>query len=322
MASMEEMSYVSMAVYGVLGLFVLVVFFSSWFTVEQQTAGVIERFGKFVRIATAGLNMKIPIIEQVAGRPSLRVQQLDVKVETKTQDNVFVHVLVSVQYFVLADKVHEAFYKLTDPEKQITSFVFDVVRSSVPKIKLDDVFEKKDDIGNAVKEELTNVMDDYGYNIVKALVTDIDPDAKVKESMNAINAAQRLRAAAQEQGEADKIILVKKAEAESESKKLQGEGIAGQRKAIIEGLRESVEQFKESVPGTSAQDVMQLVLLTQYFDTLKEIGASARSNTILIPHSPSSLTDLSEQMRNAMITAGQVHTNGLDKDGEVKAVTN
>ena len=318
---MEDMSLFSMIVYGVFGLFALVVFFSSWFTVEQQTTAVIERFGKFVRIATAGLNIKLPIIEQIAGRPNLRVQQLDVKVETKTQDNVFVHVVVSVQFFVLKEKVYDAFYRLTNPTKQITSFVFDVVRSSVPKIKLDDVFEKKDDIGDAVKKELTEVMDDYGYNIVKALVTDIDPDPKVKESMNAINAAQRLRAAAQEQGEAEKVILVKKAEAESESKILQGKGIAGQRREIIAGLRDSVEQFKESVQGATSQDVMQLVLLNQYFDVLKDIGASNRSTTILLPHSPGVVKELGEQIRDSFIVAEQVKGNGLDKYSKVASVS-
>src|SRR5262249_269940 len=195
------------------------------------------------------------------------------------------------------------FYKLADPATQITAFVFDVVRARVPQNKLDDVFERKDEIAIAVKGELTQVMDDFGYGIVKALVTDIDPDHKVKEAMNEINAAQRLRVAANEKGEAERILKVKAAQAEAESKALQGKGIADQRKAIVDGLRESVDEFQRSVPGTSAQDVMNLVLMTQYFDTLKEIGATSVSNTILIPHSPGSLTDLTSQMRTAMMTA-------------------
>ena len=295
--------YIALGVVGFLSLLTLIF---SFFTVGQQTAAVTQRFGKFVRVATSGLNFKMPWIDWVAGRINLRVQQLDVKVETKTEDNVFVQFVVSVQYFVIPDKVYEAFYKLDDPTKQITSFVFDVVRARVPKIKLDDVFDKKDEIADAVKGELAQVMDDFGYGIVKALVTDIDPDDKVKQSMNEINAAQRLRMAASEKGEADRILKVKAAEAEAQSKALQGKGIADQRRAIVDGLRESVAEFEKAVPGATAQDVMNLVLMTQYFDTLKDVAGSSRTNTILIPHSPGALSDLSAQMRNAMITADQV----------------
>lgn len=293
---------------------VLLFLFTGFFTVKQQTAAIVERFGRFKRIAKAGLNFKIPIIDKVAGRISLRVQQLDVRVETKTKDNVFVNVIVSVQFFVIPEKVVDAFYKLQNAEAQITSYVYDVVRARVPNIILDDVFETKDDIAQAVKLELEQIMDDFGYGIVKALVTDIDPDAKVKASMNEINAAQRLRVAAVEQAEADKIRVVKAAEAEAESKALQGKGIADQRTAIVNGLQDSVSQFQGSVVGTSAQEVMNLVLMTQYFDTLKDVGLSSNSNTILIPHSPSGMNDISEQLRNAMITANEVskkspHTN-------------
>ncbi len=282
----------------------------AFFVVRQQTAAVVQRFGKFTRVAKPGLNLKVPLIDWVAGRVNLRVQQLDVCVETKTEDNVFVKVVVSVQYFVLPEKVFDAFYKLNEPEQQIMAFVFDVVRARVPRIKLDDVFEKKDEIADAVKSELAQVMDDFGYGIVKALVTDIDPDEKVKKSMNEINAAQRMRVAAAEKGEADRILRVKAAEAEAQSKALQGKGIADQRKAIVDGLRESVDGFQKSVPGTSAQDVMNLVLMTQYFDTLKDLGASSPTNTILIPHSPGHMADLAEQMRNAIITANQVPSSG------------
>lgn len=280
------------------------------FIVRQQTSAIVERFGRFKRIAPAGLNIKIPLIDRISGRLSLRIQQLDVRIETKTKDNVFVVCVVSVQYHVLPDKAVDAFYKLQNPREQITSYVFDTVRARVPAISLDDVFEKKDDIAQAVKTELDAVMDDFGYGIIKALVTDIDPDAKVKESMNEINAAQRLRVAAVEQAEADKIRVVKAAEGEAESKALQGKGIADQRKAIIDGLKESVENFQSSVGGTSAQDVMNLVLMTQYFDTLKDIGLSSKSNTIMIPHSPGGMGDISEQMRNAVITANEVSFAG------------
>lgn len=295
---------------GALVFFLLVGFvvivFTGLFTVRQQTAAIIERFGKFKRIAGAGLNFKIPLIDRIAGRMSLRVQQLDVRVETKTKDNVFVFVIVSVQYFVIPDKVIDAFYKLQNADAQITSYVYDVVRARVPSILLDQVFETKDDIAQAVKIELEQIMDDFGYGIVKTLVTDIDPDAKVKASMNEINAAQRLRVAAVEQAEADKIRVVKAAEAEAESKALQGKGVADQRTAIVNGLKQSVAQFQNDVHGTSAHDVMNLVLMTQYFDTLKDVGLSSNSNTILIPHSPSGMNDIAEQLRNAMITANEV----------------
>lgn len=288
---------VALVLFVVLGPFVVT---------EQQTLKAIQRFGQFKRFAKPGLSFKWPLIEGVAGTVTLRLAQLNVKAETKTEDNVFVHLHVAVQYKVVESKAYESFYQLEDAQKQITAFVFDVVRARVPKIKLDDVFEKKDEIANAVRDELAHQMDEFGYLIVKALVTDVEPDAKVKEAMNEINAAQRMRVAATEKGEADRILKVKAAEAEAQSKALQGKGIADQRRAIVDGLRDSVDEFQRSVPGASAHDVMNLVLMTQYFDTLKEIGAASATNTILIPHSPGALTDLSEQMRNAMIQADQV----------------
>jgi regulator of protease activity HflC (stomatin/prohibitin superfamily) len=296
-----------MTVLGVGGLIVvaIAVFVSTFYTVDQRSTAIVQRFGKFVREAGPGIRARIPFIDRVVGRVNLRVQQLDVEIETKTEDNVFVRMVVAVQYYVLPEKVYDAFYKLDNAHRQITSFVFDVVRAQVPKIKLDDVFEKKDDIANIVMSELAQVMEGFGYGILKALVTDIDPDAKVKESMNEINAAQRMRVAATERGEADRILKVKAAEGEAQAKALQGRGIADQRQAIVAGLRDSVDEFRKSVPGTTAKDVMNLVLMTQYFDMLKEIGASSRTNAILIPHSPGNLTTLTEQMRNAMMEADQ-----------------
>lgn len=301
----------------VVGLAVVATLASAFFTVEQRTAAVVQRFGKFVWEAGPGLHVKIPFIDQVVGRINLRVQQLDVKIETKTEDNVFVQMVIAVQYYVLPEKVYDAFYKLDDAGRQITSFVFDVVRARVPKIKLDDVFEKKDEIADIVKSELAQVMDGFGYGILKALVTDIDPDPKVKQSMNEINAAQRMRVAATEKGEADRILKVKAAEGDAQSKALQGRGIADQRKAIVEGLRDSVGEFRRAVPGTTARDVMNLVLMTQYFDMLKEIGASSRTNAILIPHSPGNLTSLTEQMRTAMIEADQTVRRSEVKTAEL-----
>src|SRR5208283_992572 len=269
--------------FALLILFGIGTFFSGLFTVATAKAAVVQRFGGFVRVAGAGLNFKLPWVEQVVAKVDLRVQQLDLKMETKTKDNVFVAIPVSIQYHVLPDAVYEAYYKLSDPKEQIGSFVFNVILGHVPK------------------QELDGVMAGFGYGIVKALVTDIIPDPKVKAAMNDINAARREQEAANARGEAEKILRVKQAEAEAQSKQLQGQGIANQRKAIIDGLRESVETFKAGVEGTSAKDVMMLVLLTQYFDTLKEIGASSHSNTIMMPHSPGGMVDFFQQIRNAVV---------------------
>lgn len=304
---------VTILVAGGLLVAVAVALAATFFTVQQQTTAIIQRLGRFVREVGPGLHVRVPFIDRVKGRVNLRVQQLDVKIETKTEDNVFVQMVVAVQYFVLPDKVYDAFYKLDDTKRQITSYVFDVVRARVPTIKLDDLFEKKDDIANIVKSELAIVMEGFGYGILKALVTDIDPDPRVKESMNEINAAQRMRVAATEKGEADRILKVKAAEGDAQSKALQGRGISEQRKAIVAGLRDSVDEFQKSVSGTTPRDVMNLILMTQYFDTLKEIGASSRTNAILIPHSPGNLGSLTEQIRNAIMEADQT-VHGGDAD--------
>ncbi len=307
---LNEFIYIFIGVKLLMTMFLIILIgigvFSCFFIVNQQEIYVIERFGRFNRVATAGLNWKIPLIEQIKGRMSLRLRQLEVAIETKTFDDVFVEILTSVQFRVLDNKFFEAFYTLDDPEKQIQAFVFDVVRARVPKIKLDDVFSKKDEIADSVKEELKDVMNNFGFDIIKALVTDINPDAKVKKAMNEINEAQRLRIAANERGEAEKILKIKHAEAESQSKILQGQGIAGQRKAIIEGLKESLHSFQETVESATTKDVMTLILMAQYFDTLKELGSSGKMNTILLPHSPSGLQDLYQQIRDSMIVAQEV----------------
>ena len=296
-------------------LLLIYIFFTTLFTVKQQSVAVIERFGRFQRLVNAGLNMKVPLIDRVAGRVNMRVQNLEVDIETKTQDNVFVHMRVNVQYLVMPEKVYDAFYKLNDVHTQISAFIFDVVRAQVPHLDLDEVFSKKDSISNAIKEELHESMSEYGYNIIKTLVTDIDPDDKVKISMNEINAATRLRMAASEKGEADKIIRVKAAEADAESKALQGKGIADQRKAIVEGLRESVEDFTDHVGDTSASEVLMLVLLTQYFDTLKEVAESSSNNTLLIPNNPGGMQNLADEIRNAMLMTDMVTNPNTDTSG-------
>jgi regulator of protease activity HflC (stomatin/prohibitin superfamily) len=288
-----------------IGILILILVLSSLFIVDQQSAAIIERFGRFLRIAQAGLNIKIPFVDRIQGRVTLRLKQLDVAVETKTLDNVFVDIVASVQYRVLPDNVYKAFYILDNADAQIQAYVFDVIRARVPLINLDDVFSKKDEIANSVREELQEVMNDFGYDIIKALVTDINPDNRVKTAMNEINEAQRLRVAAMERGEAEKILKVKQAEAESESKILQGKGIAGQRRAIMEGLKESLGEFQKQIGDSSPRDAMTLIMMSQYFDTLKDLGLHSNQNTILIPHSPSSMNDLFDQMRNAIITGNQ-----------------
>lgn len=261
--------------------------------VDQSTVAIKESFGKFDEILEPGCHF-LPwcIGKQIAGYLSLRVQQLDVRCETKTKDNVFVNVVASVQYRALADKASDAFYRLSNTREQIQSYVFDVIRACVPKMNLDDAFEQKNEIAKAVEDELEKAMSMYGYEIVQTLIVDIEPDEHVKRAMNEINAAARLRVAANEKAEAEKILQIKRAEGDAESKYLAGLGIARQRQAIVDGLRDSVLAFSENVPGTSAKDVMDMVLVTQYFDTMKEIGASSKSSSVFIPHGPGSVRDI------------------------------
>lgn len=277
-----------------------------FFTVKTSQVAIIQRFGKFVRVAQPGLNIKIPLIEMVAGRVSLRVNQITLTMETKTKDNVFVTIPISVQNRVRNEKAFDAFYKLADPVAQIKSYVEQVILGHVPSMTLDEVFASQSSIAAAVKKELDVDMAEFGYEIVNVLVTDIIPDSKVKAAMNDINAAQRDQVAAQARGEAEKILVVKKAEAEAESKALQGHGIANQRRAIIEGLQSSIGEFQKVVTGTTAAEVMQLVLVTQYFDTLKSIGELNKTNTLFLSHSPSAVKDVSSQILESMVAAQKV----------------
>lgn len=274
--------------------FGLFVFFSSFFTVKQQTSVVIERFGKFLSVRNSGLQLKIPLIDRIAGRVNLKIQQLDVVIETKTKDNVFVKLKVSVQFMVVKDTVYDAFYKLEYPHDQITSYVFDVVRAEVPKLILDDVFERKDDIAIAVKRELNEAMTAYGYTIINTLVTDIDPDIQVKNAMNRINAADREKTVAEFEAEASRIRIVAKAKAEAESKRLQGQGIADQRREIAKGLVESVDVLNKV--GINSQEASALIVVTQHYDTLQAIGADTNSNLILLPNSPQAGSDMLNNM--------------------------
>ncbi len=284
--------------------FGLVILISAFFVVKQQTAAVIERFGKFQSIRQSGLQLKIPLVDKISGKLSLKIQQLDVMIETKTLDDVFVRLKVSVQYKVIRDKVYDAFYKLDYPHDQITSYVFDVVRAEVPKMKLDDVFVRKDDIAIAVKTELNDAMMEYGYDIIKTLVTDIDPDAQVKAAMNRINAADREKTAAQFEGDAARILIVEKAKAEAESKRLQGQGIADQRREIARGLEESVDVLNRV--GINSQEASALIVVTQHYDTLQAIGQETNSNLILLPNSPQAGSNMLNDMVASFTASNQI----------------
>ncbi|XP_052176556.1 hypersensitive-induced reaction 1 protein-like isoform X2 [Diospyros lotus] len=274
--------------------------------VDQSTVAIEEKFGRFEGILKPGCHC-VPwfLGSQLAGRLSLRLQQLDVNCETKTKDNVFVNVVASVQYYALADKACDAFYKLTNTRTQIQAYVYDVIRATVPKLSLDDVFEQKNGIARAVEDELEKAMSAYGYEIVQTLIVDIEPNENVKRAMNEINAAARLRLAATDKAEAEKILQIKRAEGEAESKYLSGLGIARQRQAIVDGLRESVVGFSINVPGTSAKDVMDMILVTQYFDTMKEIGASSKSSAVFVPHAPGAVHDVAAQIHDGLVQASE-----------------
>ena len=285
-------------------IFGIIILFSGIFTVKQQTAAIVERFGKFQSIRNSGLHFKIPIFDRIAGRINLKIQQLDVLVETKTKDDVFVKLKISVQFQVIKSRVYDAFYKLENPQDQITSYVFDVVRAEVPKMKLDDVFERKDDIAIAVKSELNEAMSDYGYDIIKTLVTDIDPDVQVKAAMNRINASEREKVAAEYEAEAERIKIVAKARAEAESKRLQGQGIADQRREIARGLEESVDVLNNV--GINSQEASALIVVTQHYDTLQSIGEETNSNLILLPNSPQAGSDMLNNMIASFTASNQI----------------
>jgi len=292
---MPELAPVAIFFFVILALFILVLFAKTFYTVRTATAGIVESFGKFDRITRPGAHFLVPFAERVYF-VDLMVKQAQFQVETKTRDNVFVQIPVSVQYQVLDDRIADAFYKLSSPQKQIESFVFNSILGHVPKLSLDETFEQQSGISVNVKTELDVTMRDFGFNILNALVTDIIPDTKVKDAMNDINAAQRAQVAAQARGEAEKILKVKQAEAEAESKALQGKGIVAERQAIIDGLTESVEHFRQGVPGASAEDVMALVLLTQYFDTLRDVGTRGGTNTLFLPSNPGAAADFQTQI--------------------------
>ena len=297
--------------------FAILILLSGIFMVKQQTAAIVERFGKFIGTRHSGLRFKIPVFDRIAGRVNLRIQQLDVVVETKTKDDVFVRLKISVQFQVRKDNVYDAFYKLENPLDQITSYVFDVVRAEVPKMKLDDVFERKDDIAIAVKAELNEAMFNYGFDIIKTLVTDIDPDMQVKEAMNRINAAEREKVAAEFEAEAERIKIVAKARAEAESKRLQGQGIADQRREIARGLEESVDVLNNV--GINSQEASALIVVTQHYDTLQSMGEQTNSNLILMPNSPQAGSNMLNDMIASFVASNKIGEQ-MKKDNAAKGI--
>jgi len=305
-----------MNVFGiVLGIaFGLIILALTIYMVRQQTFAIIERWGKFTRVVGPGIHVKVPIMDRVAGRVSIRVQELNVSIKTKTNDNVFVDLLIAVQYFVDGeDKVWDAFYRLTNPKAQMESWIFDNVRAKVPGMILDSVFENKEEIAKEIEESLSARLSEYGYKLVRALVNDIQPDKGVADAMNEINRQQRLRVAAEHEGEAKKIIVIKEAEADARSKELSGEGIAKQRIAIVAGLRESVKDASNAL-GVNAEGIMTLVLMTQYYDMLTDVGKNSRANTIMLPHSPGAVGELREQIIASIETSKAA---GAAEDGKV-----
>lgn len=285
-------------------LIMLIVVLTGWYTVKQQERAIIERFGKFHRVAKPGLNFKLPApFDVIAARISNRVRELEITVESKTKDDVFVDLLVAVQFYVREtdEAVGAAHYKLANPQQQISSYVFDTVRALVPEMPIDNVFSEKDKIAHAVKERLSEIMQDFGFTILQALVNDIQPDAEVKKAMNKVNASARLRDAARNEAEAQKIRVIAEAEAEARAKELQGVGIARQRLAIARGLKESVEACSEA--GISPEEATRMVLLTQHYDTVQAVGARSKSTVMMLPYAPTGMSGVAEQITQAMLTS-------------------
>ena len=290
---------------GIIALFIIVVLFNTYIIVEERTARVVQRLGQFKSVLRPGLHFLVPFIEKASKPIDLRIRQVDVQIETKTKDNVFVQLLVSVHLQIREDLIQDAYYKLSDPISQLSSYIYDDVRAEVPKMSLDDVFARKEDIAFSIQENLAIQMEEYGYRIIKALITDIEPDKLVKESMNRINAARRNKEALSEDAEGRKMAKIKDAEADKESKRLQGEGVAEQRLAIIKGFADSVQDFSDTLKDVSAVEIMQFVLLTQHYDTMKEIGE--KNATMLVPYTPNSVNDIQQQLMQGSFMSNKMH---------------
>ncbi|HER7431845.1 TPA: SPFH domain-containing protein [Streptococcus pyogenes] len=281
---------------------ILAIVASTLYVVRQQSVAIVERFGRYQKTATSGIHVRLPFgIDKIDARVQLRLLQSEIIVETKTKDNVFVTLNVATQYRVNEQNVTDAYYKLMKPESQIKSYIEDALRSSVPKLTLDELFEKKDEIALEVQHQVAEEMSTYGYIIVKTLITKVEPDAEVKQSMNEINAAQRKRVAAQELANADKIKIVTAAEAEAEKDRLHGVGIAQQRKAIVDGLAESIQELKEANISLNEEQIMSILLTNQYLDTLNTFAAKG-NQTLFLPNTPSGVEDIRTQVLSALKT--------------------
>lgn len=303
----------------ILGVVAILIVFSGLYIVEQQTHAIVERLGKFCCIAPPGLNFKIPLLDRVAARVTHRVRELEIKVESKTKDDVFVDLLIAVQFFVreTEEAVFAAHYKLSNPHQQISSYVFDTVRALVPEMPIDHVFAEKEKIAAAVKERLEGTMQDFGFTIMQALVNDIQPDETVKQAMNQVNASARLKEAARNEAEARKIRVIAEAEAEARAKELQGVGIARQRLAIANGLKESVSACAEA--GISPEEATKMVLLTQHYDTVTAVGAHSKATVMLVPYSPEGMTAMADQITQALLTTAESRARADGRPPERKA---
>ena len=295
---------------GAVAVFVLIVIAAGFYTVKQQTHVIIERLGAFTKVAGPGPHVKIPLLDKIAGRVTHRVRELELKVESKTKDDVFVDLLIAVQFYVADsdEAVKAAFYKLTNPTQQISSYVFDTVRALVPDMPVDHVFSEKDKIAGAVKDRLQGIMEQFGYTILQSLVNDIQPDPKVKDAMNEVNATARLKEAARNEAEAKKIRTIAAAEAEARAKELQGVGIARQRLAIANGLKDSVAACSEA--GISPEEATRMVLLTQHYDTVTAVGAQSKATIMMLPYSPDGMSQVSDQITQALLAKGEMEANG------------
>lgn len=285
----------------IIALLILGVIASTLYVVRQQTVVIIERFGKYQTTSGSGIHVRLPFsIDKIAARIQLRLLQSEIIVETKTKDNVFVTLNVATQYRVNEQNVTDAYYKLMRPEAQIKSYIEDALRSSVPKLTLDELFEKKDEIALEVQHQVAEEMSTYGYIIVKTLITKVEPDDEVKQSMNEINAAQRKRVAAQELANADKIKIVTATEAEAEKDRLHGVGIAEQRKAIVDGLADSIKELKGANVELKEEQIMSILLTNQYLDTLNNFADNKGNNTIFLPANPDGVESIRTQILSAL----------------------
>lgn len=308
-------------VLGSLGFIGLVLFLASFFTVEQQTVRMVTRFGSFKRVAGDGPHFRIPFVDGISRPLSLRTQQHNVAVDSITRDKVTLKLNVSVQFEVIAESAREAFYRLANPEQQIESYVFDAVRSTVPEMDLDEVFQNKNRIATAVERELRADMQQFGFRILKALVTEVTPDAKVVAAMNEINANQRLQVAAAAKGEAEKILIVKQAEAEAEQKRLRGEGVAAERTAIAKGIKESASLIKDALgQGLNPEHVMDILLTTQGYDAMRDIGGNAKATVVFLPNSARGMQELLSATTAGPIIANAHADAAADAEENPKAL--